>query len=39
MTWDTSKIWTTVQEKGDIDDMIFASENKELQPAQIHSDR
>ena len=39
MTWDTSKIWNIVREKGDIDEMIFAEESKNLPQLQVTSDR
>jgi len=40
MTWETSKIWNIVREKGDVDDMIFADENgANIPQPQVHSDR
>ena len=39
MMTDTSKIRNLVRLAGDIDEMIFASENKENAQTQIHSER
>jgi hypothetical protein len=39
MMADTSKIRNLVRLAGDIDEMIFASENKDNAQTQIHSER
>ena len=36
---DTSKIRSMIREKGDIDEMIFASQGKDAGQTQTHSDR